>query len=38
MLGGQIAREALTHCAQEFIPEWDDPVAALRHAAQVCDV
>ncbi|NNE93899.1 MAG: TIM barrel protein [Verrucomicrobiales bacterium] len=24
--------------AQEFIPNWDDPVAALRHAAQVCDV
>lgn len=24
--------------AQEFIPTWDDPVAALRHAAQVCDV
>lgn len=23
---------------QEFIPTWDDPVAALRHAAQVCDV
>lgn len=24
--------------AQEFIPTWDDPVAALRHAANVCDV
>jgi hydroxypyruvate isomerase len=24
--------------AQEFIPTWRDPVAALRHAAQVCDV
>ncbi len=24
--------------AQEFIPTWDDPVAALRHAAMVCDV
>ncbi|MFT4692063.1 MAG: hydroxypyruvate isomerase family protein [Verrucomicrobiia bacterium] len=24
--------------AQEFIPTWDDKVAALRHAAQVCDV
>ena len=24
--------------AQEFIPEWDDPLAALRHAAQLCDV
>ncbi len=24
--------------AQEFIPTWDDPVAALRHAAVVCDV
>ena len=24
--------------AQEFIPTWKDPVAALRHAAQVCDV
>jgi hydroxypyruvate isomerase len=23
---------------QEFIPTWKDPVAALRHAAQVCDV
>ncbi len=27
-----------SHVAQEFIPTWDDPVAALRHAAQVCDV
>lgn len=24
--------------AQEFIPTWDDPVKALRHAAMVCDV
>lgn len=24
--------------AQEFIPTWDDPAAALRHAAKVCDV
>lgn len=24
--------------AQEFIPTWDDPVHALRHAASVCDV
>ena len=24
--------------AQEFIPTWDDPVAALRHAAMGCDV
>jgi hydroxypyruvate isomerase len=24
--------------AQEFIPTWKDPIAALRHAAQVCDV
>lgn len=24
--------------AQEFIPSWDDPVKALRHAAMVCDV
>ncbi|MBS0209749.1 MAG: TIM barrel protein [Planctomycetes bacterium] len=26
------------YVAQEFIPTWDDKVAALRHAAQVCDV
>lgn len=26
------------YVAQEFIPTWDDPVAALRHAASVCDV
>ena len=26
------------YVAQEFIPTWNDPVAALRHAAQVCDV
>ncbi|WP_237607248.1 TIM barrel protein [Roseimaritima sediminicola] len=26
------------YLAQEFIPTWDDPVAALRHAASVCDV
>lgn len=24
--------------AQEFIPSWNDPVQALRHAAMVCDV
>jgi hydroxypyruvate isomerase len=24
--------------AQEFIPTWDDKIAALRHAAQVCDI
>ncbi|MCH2379614.1 MAG: TIM barrel protein [Pedosphaera sp.] len=24
--------------AQEFIPTWDDPASALRHAAMVCDV
>jgi hydroxypyruvate isomerase len=24
--------------AQEFIPTWNDPVRALRHAAKVCDV
>lgn len=24
--------------AQEFLPTWNDPVAALRHAARVCDV
>jgi hydroxypyruvate isomerase len=23
---------------QEFLPTWDDPVAGLRHAAQVCDI
>lgn len=26
------------YIAQEFIPTWDDPVAALAHAAKVCDV
>jgi len=26
------------YVAQEFIPDWDDPVAALRHSAQLCDV
>jgi len=26
------------YVAQEFIPTWKDPVAALRHAAEVCDV
>jgi len=26
------------YVAQEFIPTWDDPVAALRHAAMTCDV
>ena len=24
--------------AQEFIPNWGDKAAALRHAAEVCDV
>lgn len=26
------------YVAQEFIPTWDDPILALRHAAKVCDV
>ncbi len=26
------------YVAQEFIPTWNDPVLALRHAAKVCDV
>ena len=26
------------YVAQEFIPTWKDPLAALRHAAKVCDV
>ncbi len=26
------------YVAQEFIPTWDDPVAALRHAVEVCDI
>ena len=26
------------YVAQEFIPTWDDPLEALRHAVQVCDV
>lgn len=26
------------YVAQEFIPTWDDPLLALRHAAMVCDV
>jgi len=26
------------YVAQEFIPTWDDPIAALRHAAGLCDV
>lgn len=26
------------YVAQEFIPTWDDPVAALRHAVELCDV
>jgi hydroxypyruvate isomerase len=26
------------YVAQEFIPTWDDPIAALRQAAEVCDV
>ena len=24
--------------AQEFIPTWDDPIAARRHAVEVCDI
>ena len=24
--------------AQEFIPRWNDKIAALRHAAEICDV
>lgn len=26
------------YVAQEFLPTWDDPLSALRHAVQVCDV
>jgi hydroxypyruvate isomerase len=26
------------YVAQEFIPTWDDPILALRHAAKLCDV
>ena len=26
------------YVAQEFIPTWEDKIAALRHAAEVCDV
>lgn len=26
------------YVAQEFIPTWKDPVASLRHAAEVCDI
>jgi hydroxypyruvate isomerase len=26
------------YVGQEFIPTWKDPVAALRHAARLCDV
>ena len=26
------------YVAQEFIPTWDDPVLALRNAAQLCDI
>jgi len=26
------------YVAQEFIPTWPDQIAALRHAAKVCDV
>ncbi len=26
------------YVAQEFIPTWPDPIAALRHAANLCDV
>ena len=26
------------YVAQEFIPTWDDKIAALRHAVRLCDV
>jgi len=26
------------YVAQEFIPTWDEPIQALRHAAELCDV
>ncbi len=26
------------YVAQEFLPTWEDPIKALRHAAKVCDV
>ena len=26
------------YVAQEFLPTWEDPIKALRHAAEVCDV
>ena len=26
------------YVAQEFIPTWDDPILALRQAAQLCDI
>ena len=26
------------YVAQEFIPTWDDPIKALKHAAKLCDV
>ncbi|HRQ89168.1 MAG TPA: sugar phosphate isomerase, partial [Bacteroidia bacterium] len=26
------------YVAQEFIPTWDDPLLALRQAAQLCDI
>ncbi len=26
------------YVAQEFIPTWKDPIAALRHAAKLCDI
>lgn len=26
------------YVAQEFIPNWDDPILALRNAAQLCDI
>ena len=33
-----IAAEWNVFIAQEFIPTWDDPILALRHACMVCDV
>ena len=26
------------YVAHEFIPEWEDKIAALRHGVQVCDI
>lgn len=35
----EIVRSGYTgFVAQEFIPNWDDPHAALRHAVEVCDI